>query len=208
MIGQNSNNKPSGATAKQCDAGLPISGRTSSTGVYEVLKLNVDGSVPTSSPISATSAYLGINAVPLVLPPGAPPANTFIGFAPVFAAQTIAAGLYRINPTFIWDGAAGGGISFVLTKSGLAMGNYITTLPPFNAFAPTLTDVANGFCGYWHNTGTQILGGNMMIAYNRSQSLDIYLDAGVYNMGLITDGAVVFNGPGGFFGFYEFTKLG
>ena len=208
MIGQNSNNKATGYTAKECDAGIPISGRTSDTGTYEILKVNADGSIATQSAMPPAIGYLGTNAVAIVLPAFAPPANTYLGSVQLNGGNLIAAGLYRINPTFTWSGAAGGGVSFILANNSQIMGGYIASLPPLNAFAPTIGDLQNGFYGYWHNTATQILGGNMMITYNRSQSLDVYLDAGFYTMALVTDGAFVSNGPGGFFGFYEFTKLG
>lgn len=45
MINQQSNNKASGYTSKQCDAGIPISGRTNDTGIYEIVKVTTEGEI-------------------------------------------------------------------------------------------------------------------------------------------------------------------
>lgn len=201
-------NKPSGYSSKDCDAGLPVSGRTSPTGEYEIIKVNADGSVCTTNlaPIDTSSAYLGINPTYLSLTPGAPTTNTFLGYASV-TANNITAGVYRINPTFVYQGSPGGGISFVLYKDTTALGVYVSALPFGNAFAPALGDIQTGLCAYWHNTTSQAFGTNLQIAYNRNNSIDVYLDAGIYYMAIITDGAVVITNTNGRYGHYEFTKI-
>jgi len=207
MITQNSNNKPSGYTGKTCDSGTPISGITS-TQEYQIIKVNSDGSIVSGlSPLAGTNNYILNNAQNIPLVAGAPPTGTFLGFIPV--GGQIQAGSYSINPTFIYDGNAGGGISFILYRSLSLLDTYINTLPPFNPFLPTITDLSSGLAGYWHNTSSQQLGaGTIFTSYNRNNSLTCYLDAGLYFLAIITDGATSFNVGNGLAGFYEFNKLG
>jgi hypothetical protein len=209
MINQIANNKPSGYQSNECDAGIPISGRTDVNGSYQILKLNANGSLaPSSTPISSTASYIGINPSAIALIPGVPALNTYLGNAPIFGATTISAGLYAINPAFMFEGAVGGGLNFVLYKQTTNLDTYIGTLLPFNSFAPTLTNLATGLCGFWHNTALQNLGATSVITYNRNNTLNCYLDAGIYSMAIFTEAGVTITGGAGLFGFYEFTKIG
>lgn len=203
MITQAPINKPSGTQGKDCDPGLPVSGRTS-TGVYQILKVNTDGTIPPGT-VPLTTAPYTVNSFSAVgVPPGTPPANTFIGTTATFSIGT--SGQYKINPTFTFDGT-GGGINFVLYSVTSNLGTYISTLPPFNAFAPGITDIATGLSGYWHNTANQAIGTTLSIAYNRTNTTEVYLPAGAYAMAVITDGAVTFTGGAGLIGFYEFIQV-
>lgn len=207
MITQNSNNKPSGYTGKSCDSGIPISGRTSSYD-YQIIKVNPDGSLVSGvSYLAGTGNYIMNNAQPVPISGGAPPTGTYLGTIPV--GGTITAGSYTINPTFIYDGGAGGGISFLLYKQGTNIDAYISTLPLFNLFLPSIANLSTGVSGYWHNTASQqIGGGTIFTSYNRDNTLTCYLDAGVYFLAIITDGATNFNAGVGLAGFYEFNKIG
>ena len=205
MINQISNNKPSGYQSINCDAGVPISGRTSDTGSYQILKLNADGSITSASPV-AISQYIGVSGTGIGVPAGIPPSNTYVGSSqPISVTET---GLYSINPTFVYTGNAGGGISFILYKDTTALWGYISTLPPFNAFASNIGDVATGLFGYWHNTASQIFSSNLMSSFNRNNVQNLYLTTGNYYLAVTTDGAVSFNAGAGIVGFYEFTKIG
>lgn len=208
MITQNSNNKPSGYNGKQCDSGTPISGRDSVYD-YHIIKVNTDGSLVTGvSALDGTGHYLMNNAQPVAIVGGAPPTGTYLGSIDVIFA-TVEKGVYTINPTFIYDGGAGGGISFILYKQGTNIDAYISTLPPFNLFLPSIANLTTGVSGYWHNTASQQLGGGTIFtSYNRNNTLTCYLDAGQYKMAIITDGATNFNAGIGLAGFYEFSKIG
>jgi hypothetical protein len=209
MINQIANNKPSGYQSNECDAGIPISGRTDINGSYQILKLNANGSLaPSSTPISSTASYIGINPTAIALVVGAPALNTYLGTAPVFGATTISEGLYAINPAFMFQGTVAGGLNFVLYKQTTNLDSYIATLPPFNIFAPALTDLATGLCGFWHNSALQNLGATTVITYNRNNTLNCYLDAGIYSMAIFTEAGVNITSVSGLFGFFEFTKIG
>ena len=206
MIAQISNNKPSGTYQTGiCEAGTPISGVTAD-GRYNILRVNVNGSILTNE-VNPVSNYIGFNTATIITPAAAPPANTYVGTAnqpiPVFSD-----GLYRINPTYIYAGAAGGGISFILYKDFTNLSIYLSALPAFNAFNPGVTDINQGLYGFWHNTASQSLGGTLQTSYNRDNTQDVYLTGGSYYMAIVTDGAVIFTGGPTFVGFYEFTKIG
>lgn len=206
MITQLSNNKPSGTQeAGICDAGTPISGRTNA-GRYQILRVNVDGSINIVSPANST-IYMGFNPTTIAVPPGAPPAFTFIGIT----NQTIFVGndgVYRINPVYIYPGNAGGGISFILYKDFTNLGNYTNTLPPFNLYAPSPADISQGLYAYWHNTASQNIGAGLQTTYNRNNTQDVYLTTGQYNLAVVTEAGVVLTGGTSFIGLYEFTKVG
>lgn len=204
MNNQLSNNKPSGFQSYECDAGTPISGRTSSSGSYQILKVNSDGSINNAT-ADLQALYTGYNATAIATAGIAPPTNTFIGKSNSISVND---GQYQINPTFIYTGGAGGGISFILYKSFTNLDTYINTLTPFtDTFQATAPDIASGLYGFWHNTASQALGSNLQSSYNRNNTNSLYLTTGQYYIAVITDGATVFNAGIGLIGFYEFLKI-
>jgi hypothetical protein len=206
MIGQNSNNKATGFTAKACDPGIPISGRTDDTGTYEIIKTLADGTIA-GFPNALTGAiYIGYNFSTFGVPGGLPPANTYLGSSSAIAVTT--AGQYNVNPILIYPGNPGGAISFVLYKDVSNMATYFSTLPPFNAFSPNTTDVSAGMYGYWHASTSQQFGGQLMYSYNRNNTLSVNLGVGTYYLAAITDGAVSTNAGAALIGVTEFAKIG
>jgi hypothetical protein len=208
-INQVSNNRPSGSTAKACDAGIPIVGRTSSTGVYEILKVNADGSlplaangtfvtgVPTSdSPTAGANPVTGVKAVDLVL------AYNLVTPTP------LTAGLYKINPFFICSATVLGAVDIMLIKSGSPLDAYTSGRAPFaDGFAPTINDFADGFAVFF-NANTNInMGGNNALAYNRSNETTVYLEAGSYNLLVKVHTAITMTAGAVYSGFYNFTQL-
>lgn len=209
MIGQNSNNRASGITAKDCDAGIPISGRTSGTGTYQILKVNADGSLPGGeTPLpDATTSYMA-QAQPIAVPPGAFAATTFLDVTQI-TAVVIDAGLYRINPFYMFPGAPGGSINLALARGGSTLLNYANTLTPYvDPFIPTTNDFFNGLAGFWHNNAVQVVGGSANTPYNRSNALNVYLDTGSYAMIAWVDTGITSIGGTGYCGVIEFTKIG
>ena len=207
MIGQNSNNRNVGTSTKDCDAGLPIAGRTgnSVTDSYQIIKTKNDGTILTTPLTIAPGVYLSF-------------ASTITNATGVLATGTIIArtqlgafdsGLYRINPSYMWDGAAGGGISFILYNSLGPLYTYVNSRTDGQAFAPNLVNIApsGGIAGYWHNTGTQNFGGNIFISYNRNQALDVFLDTDTYYFVMVSDGNVTINNANSVFGCIEITQL-
>jgi len=209
MIGQNSNNRNVGTQPKDCDAGIPIMGRTGGnpTDSYQIIKTDYDGVLIGFPKAVGGQNYQGFFLGTFAVPGGAPPANTFLGICSN-TFNVSADGQYQVNPVLIYPGAPGGGISFVLYKDFTAMGAYISTLPPFNAFNPSSADVTNGLYGYWHNSVSQNFGGALMYAYNRDNTLSTYLTVGQYNIAAITDGATNFAAGTAQIGFNEFVKIG
>ena len=107
MIGQNSNNKATGYTAKECDAGLPISGRTSSTGTYEIIKTLDDGTLIVQQPLSDSVLPYAMDALNVATPGGAIGAGIIVAKQQI-TSSAIEAGLYKITPYYVMDGNAGG----------------------------------------------------------------------------------------------------
>jgi hypothetical protein len=201
MITQNSNNKPSGYVGRECDAATPIAGKTDSN-IYQTLRLNTDGTLPIvnytggtiiSSPIFVTTAV------------GALGANTYISNA---SLGFLMAGVYKINPTFVYAGTLAGGISFVLYQDFSTLATYINGLSQGNTFSPGLNDLNNGLYGYWHNTVAENFGAGLSIAYNRNNTLEVFLGSGNYNFAMISEGTVTISASGAQFGCFEVSKLG
>ena len=87
MITQNSNNRPSGSTARTCDAGQPISGITP-TSTYQTLQVSATGAMQTSLTTDAmTKAAMGILGI-----------NVYLG-----AGQSTTLGTYYYAIYFITD---------------------------------------------------------------------------------------------------------
>lgn len=208
MIAQSSNNRPSGSSAKSCDAGIPIVGRTSSTGVYEILKVNADGSIATGgSPVSDTIVPYAPTPTATATPGGA--IGTGVLLANINAVTTtIDAGNYRINPLIIYDGITGGSINFMLIKQLSAISTYAGTRAPFiDSFSPSMNDLVTGVSGFWHGSTIQQLAGTTQTAYNRSNAQTFYLESGIYDLIVYVDGGITQNAGFQFVGFWEFTKL-
>jgi hypothetical protein len=208
-INQVSNNRPSGSTAKACDAGIPIVGRTSSTGVYEILKVNADGSlplaangtfvsgVPTSdSPTAGANPTTGVKAVDLVL------AYNLVTPTP------LTAGLYKINPFFICSATVLGAVDIMLIKQGSPLDAYTSTRAPFaDGFAPSIGDFADGFAVFFNSVTNVNMGGNNALAYNRSNETTVYLEAGSYYLLVKVHTAITMTAGAIYSGFYNFTQL-
>jgi hypothetical protein len=208
-IQQVSNNRPSGSTAKACDAGIPISGRTSTTGTYEILKVNADGSlplaangafvtgVPTSeTPKAGVNPSTGVKAVDLVL------AYDLVTPTP------ITAGLYQINPFFICNATVLGAVDIMLIKDASPLDSYTAARVPFvDGFSPSISDFAGGFAVFFHNNTNQNMGGNNALAYNRSNETTVYLEAGSYKLLVKVHTAITMTAGAVFSGFYSFNQL-
>ncbi len=97
---QNSNLRPDGSTAIQCDAGTPIMGRTSTTGTYQILKVNADGSIAgLPSPIADASVYYSLTPNITPSPIGAMAGGTAILYADIINMTA----MNRIKPTSYYN---------------------------------------------------------------------------------------------------------
>lgn len=208
-ITQVSNNRPAGSTAKSCDAGIPIVGRTSATGVYEILKVNSDGSLP----LAANGTY--VTGVPTPQTPNST-ANPVTGVKPVdlvlaynaIVGSPVTAGLYKINPFFICEATVLGSVNMFLVKQGTPLDLYTLSRNPFvDGFAPLITDLAGGYTAAWHNVANQSIGGNIALSYNRSNELDVYLEAGIYWLLVTVHTNITMTAGANYQGFYTFNQL-
>ena len=210
-IQQVSNNRPSGSTALSCDAGIPIVGRTSSTGTYQILKVNADGSLAIGGAASALVPYsLTPTAYPL-----APVAAKGVGIIVYYDQVTSAAltaGLYTINPTYQVDTlTVGGAVNFMLIKAGTPLDAYTSTRNVgVDGFTPAATDFQSG-CGlFWHNNPLQIISStNIQGTSNlNTTAKNVYLEAGIYKLLVYVHTAFTNASSTSYIGFTEFTQIG
>lgn len=208
MIGSNSNNRPSGSTAKSCDAGLPISGRTSSTGEYQILKVGADGGIITGAPVPDASIPYAPTPRQFLNPIGGALPVDRIVFNQQIISTTIASGVYRINPFYIYEGTAGGSVNFLLIKETTTLNTYAITRNPFvDNWAATVNNYQDGFAGIWHNVAVEEIANNIFLSYNRNNPAEIYLEAGTYRLVVYVHTSISTVNASTFTGFYEFTQI-
>lgn len=208
-IQQNSNNRPSGSTAKACDAGIPIMGRTASTGVYEIIKVNTDGSLP----VAANGTNLAGVSTPQTPTTGANPSTGAKAAGTVLAynfigASVITAGLYKINPFIIFSGNVLGAVNFTLIKQGSTLDAYAAGRTPFaDTYLPTIADFQSGYSFFWHNIVNQAMGGGNNVSYNVNSEKTVYLETGNYYLLITVETSITMNAGAIYSGFYTFTQL-
>ena len=203
MISQISNNKPSGYQSIDCDAGIPISGRTASNGSYQILKLSDAGSLLVKSGVSATSVNYQIESlVPVVTGAiGVKAVSIFLGNFNVIPTA-ISEGWYTISPSFIAQANSGGSITALLVKVGSIIESYSATLNAgTDGFDATINQLTQGgLACVWHNLPlTNRIGNGVMTATGgNSNTLEknVYLEAGAYNLVIIVDTAITTNSSG------------
>lgn len=199
------NLKQSGSTARQCDPGLPITGRSADTGQYNIARINSDGSMGT---VGAAGGIDLITPTAMGVAIGAIAANTVINFtAAIASGAALLEGVYRVNPTAIWQGTGGGSLNFILYKTGTSFDTYAGSVGSGNIFTPNITDLQAGVAGFWHAVAGQALGAQAYIAYNRSNALNLYLEAGNYNLFVYTETAITTTISPMLVGFLEFSRL-
>lgn len=207
MISQNSNNKPSGSTAVQCDAGIPIMGRTGDTGVYQILKVNADGSLPTPSVTIPTSPDLLTPDATVLAPPAAFAANIILSYGNFFVTVATA-GIYVIRPFFMAQLSTLGAVNMYLIKQGTSLDAYTTTRGiGVDAYSPAITDFSTGLSAAFHNVANQNIGGQIgktFVQPNTAQN-EFYLETGNYNLLVVVHTALTTVSPTIYCGFEVFT---
>lgn len=184
MISQDSNNRPSGSTAVQCDAGIPIMGRTSDTGVYQILKVNADGSLPTASVTIPTFPDLLTPNATVLAPAGAKAANIILSYG-TFTVNVATAGNFTIRPFFMADLTVLGAVTMYLIKNGSPLDAYTSTrLVGVDSYNPAITDYVNGLAASFHNIANQLIGISTAKTFVQSnnQQTEYYLEAGDYKL--------------------------
>lgn len=206
MISQISNNKPSGYQSIDCDAGIPISGRTASNGSYQILKLSDTGSLLVQSGIGASGVQYQIESN-IGTPTGAiggKVAGIFLGDFNVITSA-VSSGWYTISPSFIAEAVSGGAVTLLLLKIGSTLETYAGTLAGgTDAFSPSLADISGGgIACIWHTLPlTNRLSGTIMSATGgNANTLEktVYLEAGAYNLVVVVDTAITTAGSGQIF---------
>lgn len=217
MIGFFSNNKPAGKIALQCDAGSPMMGRTSDTGVYQMLKVNSDGSLPFAAvtlPPDATTSY---NLSPFSYNTGIAglkAAGVVMGYVDINTA-IVDAGLYVVEPWFVTSQNAGGAVDMILVKVGSPLDFYCNTRAiGTDAFTPSIADFSAGAACFWHNVLMNQVGSSQInIAYNNINGNDImeekcYLESGLYKLLICVHTAITTTDPTTYAGVKQFAKIG
>ena len=198
---QNSNLRPDGSTAIQCDAGTPIMGRTSTTGTYQILKVNADGSIAgLPSPIADASVYYSLTPNITPSPIGAMAGGTAILYADIITAS-INAGSYTLSPMYqVQATTTGGAITMILVKVGSALDTYCSGLNlGSDAFSPNAGNVQNGFAQIWHNIPLHQLGTIAGVSTSTANANVLekttYLESGTYKLMVICHTAFTIGTP-------------
>jgi hypothetical protein len=209
---QNSNLRPDGSTAIQCDAGTPIMGRTSTTGTYQILKVNADGSLPVgaNTPLTPPSTPSSNSPFSVTLGSGIIGAGTFLFCVPCTIITTPNAGLYRINPFVAFNGIGAGSINIALVEDSSSLASYCFGLNPgVDAFSPGISNLTSGLSCWWHNNTAEAISGQVQIAYNRNNPTNAYLSNTPQFLLAWVHTAITVGALGQFnYGFYEFAKIG
>jgi hypothetical protein len=154
MIQRGTNNKSNGQTAKVCDAGSVVVGRTADNGEYKILKLNSDGSISSNQSTFVNGAKLSSNVpfgvVPIV-PAGLKAPNTFLAGVDVSSVPLVN-GVYSISPFVYFNATTAPNINIFLVKQNSTLDNYFQTLTAgVSVFFPTSADLQNGLVEFWHS---------------------------------------------------------
>jgi hypothetical protein len=202
MISQDSNNRPSGSTAVQCDAGIPIMGRTGDTGVYQILKVNADGSLPTPSVTIPTFPDLITPTVNVLAPAGAFAANIIIAYDGGFVTVATA-GNFIIRPFFMANLTVLGAVNMYVVKAGSVLDTYIQSRAiGVDSYTPAITDYVNGLSAAYHNVSNQNIGTNVgkTFVQNNTAQTEYFLEAADYKLlvvvhtALTTGSTTIYNG--------------
>ena len=210
-IQQVSNNRPSGSSALSCDAGIPIVGRTSSTGTYEILKVNADGTLAgaTVSPSTVVPYSVAPTAYPLA--PVAAKAAGIILYYDSVTTSALTDGLYKITPFYMLDTlTAAPSVSIVLVRAGSTLDAYCNTRSVgADGFTPNPTDFASGYACFWDNNPLQTLSSTNMksTAMLTTQTKEVYLKAASYKLLVFVHTAVTPQSSTSYVGFSQFTKI-
>lgn len=207
MISQDSNNRPSGSPAILCDAGIPIVGRTSTTGVYEILKVNADGSLA-GLPVNVSNADVSYidNPVSYPLNPALHTSGQLVGYSYI-VLPAIVEGLYRITPFYQVDCPFGAAINFFIIKTGSAADAYASSLAiGTDAYNPTVAQL-DGVYGFYYNAIVQPVGSGTVSMTVNVSSQDIFLTAGTYQLACVAEAAFTNGTPTTTFGVQQFLKL-
>lgn len=207
MISQNSNNKPSGSTAVQCDAGIPIMGRTGDTGVYQILKVNADGSLPTPSVTIPTFPDLISPNATVLAPAGAKAANLILSYGS-FTVNVATAGNFTIRPFFIANLTVLGAVSMYLIKNGTPLDAYTTSRAVgVDSYNPAITDYSSGLAAAFHNIANQFIGVSIAKTFITSniENFNVYLETGDYKLLVVCHTALTTGSTTVYDGFEIFT---
>jgi hypothetical protein len=211
MITQNSNNKPSGSTAVQCDAGIPIMGRTADTGVYQIIKVNPDGSIASPAAYIPNTTDLALPVANPLNPVGVFAAGIILYYNPSnvgFVADVQTAGVYVIRPFFMFQYTVLGAVNFALIQNGTPLDAYVSGRAiGTDSFAPSITDVSQGLAYFWHNVANQQVGGTVAKSvFANNQQFEVFLEVGVYKLLVTSHTALTTGSATTYVGFEVFYK--
>lgn len=188
-------------------AGTPLIG-IDANNKYHIVKTNNQGNLIAGADyMPDNGAYIISNPLNFVSPGGPITNNTFLGSGIV--SVDIVKGVYSVNPTVLYNASlVGGSFTFILYKDSTALSAYISTLPPFNAFAPTMADFSDGLAGVWDSVPVVLLGGSIAHTTGVNNAKTIFCDTGTYGLAVIGKSGLNINAGTNLFGVYEFTRVG
>jgi len=210
MISTVNTQKPTGSTAIQCDPGTPISGRTSDTGTYQILKVNPDGSLPFGGAIETQVPTTSTPLATTIPVPGLKASGICCIYDLITPTQPILDGIYKVNPMIVLEANPTGAFNCALVKVGSTIDAYINTrVLGVDGFTPTINDFLTGFAIWWHALPIQTMGGgNEGFAQLNAQDKTVRLEAGNYRIFFWIETAITTISPTAFVSFSEFTKIG
>jgi hypothetical protein len=182
-------------------------GRTSDTGVYQILKVNADGSLPTASvTIPTFPDLLTPNATPLA-PAGAKAANLILSYGS-FTVNVATAGNFTIRPFFMSQLTVLGAVSMYLIKQGSVLDAYASSrLVGTDSYNPAITDYVNGLAAAFHNIANQFIGVSTAKTFITSniENFNVYLETGDYKLLVVVHTALTTGSTTVYDGFEIFT---
>jgi len=193
MIQRGTNNKSNGQTAKVCDAGSVVMGRTGDNGEYKVLKVDANGSISSSGLNFVAGGNYSNNPTPTIIPVGPKPIDTLLTFLPI-ASVPLVQGIYQIAPFVILNstGLPAANVDILLVRKNSNLYNYINTLViGSGVFLPTMPDLQNGLIESWTNLSFQNIStiGNIQTLAGSLTALqrNVYLDTEEYYFAVLSN---------------------
>lgn len=191
MIQVVSNNKPSGFQSKECDSGIPVSGRTADNGTYQILKLLPNGTIANQYPI--TAQYVGLPNLVFGVAPAVVTAGRYLGVIPSILTIPVR-GVYDIEPYVQLNCTGTANIDIIITSVSSSLSTYIGTIVAgTDPFAPTFTDFTLVDSGFIFdsvplvpvNSTADVQRTDVQSGTNAGKFHKFLMEAGDYNMILV-----------------------
>jgi hypothetical protein len=221
MINQQSNNKPSGQQGVECDAGIPIMGRTASN-VYQIVQVDADGKLEVTGggggggivvPLTSGFTY---QPEQVTLPAAAYIGGTVLVYNGLptggFTVNVTQPGIYNIRPFFMFRASVNGTINLILIRKGSACDTYTSGRNVgADGYTPLISE-SIGQVAFWTAVPTLRASGGQVYKTQFNPStlpeFNYYLGIGEYKLCIVTNTATTTNDATLLYGFETFYKIG